>query len=159
MENVILNVIKYILSAYPHKDELSASRLTKMLYLTDWKNALEHDTQLSKTVWHFNHYGPYVDDFVDIARKDKDINVVNTKTMFGGNKQLFQLSHKDADSIKLSGELREIVDFVISATKDKNYDDFIKLVYSTYPVISSSKYSNLDLVSKAREYKSQLGAS
>ena len=57
MESVILNVIKYILSAYPHKNELSASRLTKMLYLTDWKNAIEHDAQLSKTVWHFNKYG------------------------------------------------------------------------------------------------------
>ena len=158
MESVILNVIKYILSAYPYKDELSASRLTKMLYLTDWKNAIEHDAQLSQTVWHFNHYGPYVDDFVDMARKDKDINVVNTKTMFGGNKQLFKLSDKNSGKIDLSDELKVIVDFVINATKDKNYDDFIKLVYSTYPVISSSKYSNLDLVSKAREYKSQLNA-
>lgn len=158
MENVILSVIKYILSAYPYKDELSASRLTKILYLTDWKNALEHDAQLSKTVWHFNHYGPYVDDFVEIARNDKDINVVNTKTMFGGNKQLFELSNKGTTPIHLEDDLKEIVDFVISATKDKNYDDFIKLVYSTYPVISSSKYSNLDLVSKAREYKDQLNA-
>jgi len=158
MENVILNVIKYILSTYPYKDELSASRLTKMLYLTDWKNAIEHDTQLSKTAWYFNHYGPYVDDFVGMASKDKDINIVNTKTMFGSNKQLFELSNKDAEPIYLADELREIVDFVINATKDKNYDDFIKLVYSTYPVISSSKYSNLDLVSKAREYKSQINA-
>lgn len=156
MENVILNVIKYILSAYPYKDELSASRLTKMLYLTDWKNAIEHDSQLSKTIWHFNHYGPYVDDFVDIARKDKDIKVTNTKTMFGGNKQLFELSNKYPEAVDLSEELKEIVDFVINKTKDKNYDDFIKLVYSTYPVISSSKYSDLDLVAKAREYKSQV---
>lgn len=158
MESVILNVIKYILFTYPYKEELSASRLTKMLYLTDWKNAIEHDKQLSKAVWHFNHYGPYVDDFVEMARKDKDINVVNTKTMFGGDKQLFKLSEKDYGKINLTDELKEIVDFVINATKDKSYDDFIKLVYSTYPVISSSKYSDLDLVSKAREYKSQLNA-
>ena len=156
MESVILNVIKYILSAYPHKNELSASRLTKMLYLTDWKNAIEHDAQLSKTVWHFNHYGPYVDDFIEIARKDKDIKVTYTTTMFGGNKQLFELSNKEAQIIHLENELKEIVDFVINKTKDKNYDDFIKLVYSTYPVISSNKYSDLDLVAKAREYKSQV---
>jgi hypothetical protein len=156
MESVILNVIKYILSAYPYKDDLSASRLTKMLYLTDWKNAIEHDAQLSRTVWHFNHYGPYVDDFVNIARKDKDIKVTNTKTMFGGNKQLLELSNKDAEAVHLTKELKAIVDFVINKTKDKNYDDFIKLVYSTYPVISSSKYSDLDLVAKAREYKNQV---
>jgi hypothetical protein len=156
MENVVLNIIKYILHTYPYKDELSASRLTKMLYLTDWKNAIENDEQLSETTWHFNHYGPYVDDFVNMARKDKEITVTNTTTMFGGNKQLFKLSNESGDQVVLQEKLKEVVDFVINATKDKNYDDFIKLVYSTYPVISSSKYSDLDLVSKAREYKIQL---
>ncbi|OBU20670.1 Panacea domain-containing protein [Photobacterium aquimaris] len=153
MENVIMNVIKYILQAYPYKDELSASRLTKMLYLTDWKAALEHDRQLTNTIWHFHHYGPYVDDFVRMAKDDPDITVINTTTVFGGNKQLFQLSNNASDKFTITPQLKEIVDFVINATKDKNYEDFIKLVYSTYPVLSSSKYSDLDLVKKAREYK------
>lgn len=153
MENVIMSVIKYILQSYPHKDELSASRLTKMLYLTDWKAALEYDSQLTNTVWHFHHYGPYVDDFVKMAKDDSEIRVTTTTTMFGGNKQLFELSHEVTEPVVLSAQLKEIVDFVINATKDKNYEEFIKLVYSTYPVLSSSKYSNLDLVQKAREYK------
>lgn len=156
MESVVLNVIKYILAMYPYKNELSASRLTKMIYLVDWKNALEYDTQFSNAVWHFNHYGPYIDDFITIAIKDKDIKVTNTVTMFGGNKQLFELYDKLAPPVNLSERLKYIVDFVINATKDKNYDDFVKLVYSTYPVISSRKYTNLDLVSKAKEYKSRL---
>lgn len=156
MENVIMSVIKYILSAYPYKDELSASRLTKMLYLTDWKAALEYDSQLTNTVWHFNHYGPYVDDFVKMAKDDADINVINTTTMFGGHKQLFELSSEFKGGVTLTPQLTEIVDFVINATKDKNYEEFIKLVYSTYPVISSSKYSNLDLVKKAREYRAHI---
>ncbi|PMO35296.1 hypothetical protein BCT11_22975 [Vibrio sp. 10N.222.52.B12] len=158
MENVIMNVIKYILQVYPYKDELSASRLTKMLYLTDWKSALEYDSQLTDTIWHFHHYGPYVDDFVKMAKDDSEIQVTTTTTMFGGNKQLFELSRGVTRPIELNPELKHIVDFVIEATKDKNYEEFIKLVYSTYPVISSSKYSNLDLVQKAREYKAHLVA-
>ncbi|KAA1205792.1 MULTISPECIES: Panacea domain-containing protein [Vibrio] len=156
MEKVIMDVIKYILHTYPHKEQLSASRLTKMLYLTDWKAALEYGSQLTDTKWHFNHYGPYVDDFVKMAKDDDDIKVTNTTTMFGGNKQLFELSSNYKSCVNLSSQLKEIVDFVINATKDKNYEEFIRLVYSTYPVISSSKYSDLDLVSKAREYKSHI---
>ncbi|ENV3677539.1 Panacea domain-containing protein [Vibrio parahaemolyticus] len=156
MEKVIMNVIKYILQAYPKKEALSASRLTKMLYLTDWKAALELDSQLTNTVWHFHHYGPYVDDFVKMAKKDSDIKVTNTTTMFGGSKQLFELSGESTEPIILEPQLKEIVDFVINATKDKNYEEFIKLVYSTYPVLSSNKYSDLDLVQKAREYKAHL---
>lgn len=156
MEKVIMNVIKYILQAYPYKDELSASRLTKMLYLTDWKAALELDSQLTNTVWHFHHYGPYVDDFVKMAKEDSGIKVTSTTTMFGGRKQLFELSGENTAPITLEPELKEIVDFVINATKDKNYEEFIKLVYSTYPVLSSNRYSDLDLVQKAREYKAHL---
>ncbi|EGQ8122384.1 SocA family protein [Vibrio cholerae] len=158
MEKVIMSVIKYILQAYPYKDELSASRLTKMLYLTDWKAALELDTQLTNTVWHFHHYGPYVDDFVKMAKQDSDIKVTSTTTVFGGSKQLFELSGEGTQPITLEPQLKEIVDFVINATKDKNYEEFIKLVYSTYPVLSSNKYSDLDLVQKAREYKAHLVA-
>ncbi|MFQ1801076.1 Panacea domain-containing protein [Aeromonas veronii] len=154
MDKVIMDVIKYILFTYPYKDELSASRLTKMLYLTDWKAALEYGAQLTETTWHFNHYGPYVDDFVKMAKNDDDIRIVNTTTMLGGHKQQFELSSNYNKKINLPPKIKDIVDFVINATKDKNYEEFIKLVYSTYPVISSSKYSNLDLVSKAREYKS-----
>lgn len=153
MEKVILDAIKYILSEYPYKDELSASRLTKMLYLADWRSALESDKQLTDTVWHFNHYGPYVDDFVEVAKRDEDIDVTCMKTVYGGNKQLFSLSSKFSGNISLSPEFKNVIDFVINATKEKNYEDFIKLVYSTYPVISSNKYNNLNLVDKAREYK------
>ncbi|HFQ5226014.1 TPA: Panacea domain-containing protein [Vibrio vulnificus] len=156
MDRLILHALKYILRNYPHKGELSASRLTKMLYLADWKSALQFDRQFTDKVWHFNHYGPYIDDFVKMAYSDDDIEVTNTTNYYGGQKQLFTLRKSFDQPIELTPELKETLDFVISVTKDKNYEDFIKLVYSTYPVISSSKYSNLDLVQKAREYKEHL---
>ncbi len=154
MEKIISNLIKYILVNYPHKSELSASRLTKMLYLADWKSSIEKDSQMTNVVWHFHHYGPYVNDFLKIAIEDPDINVVNTATIFGGKKQQIELKKDFRNDIKISGENKIILDFVIDATKDKNYEDFIQLVYSTYPVVSSSRYSNFDLVTMARDYKS-----
>jgi Antitoxin SocA-like, Panacea domain len=154
MKNIISNLIKYILVNYPYKSELSASRLTKILYLADWKSSIEKDSQITSATWHFHHYGPYVDDFLKIAKEDSDINVVNTATMFGGKKQQIELNKDFNSDIEVSHENKEILDFVIEATKDKNYEDFIKLVYSTYPVISSNRYSDFDLVAMARDYKS-----
>jgi hypothetical protein len=154
MKNIISNLIKYILVNYPHKSELSASRLTKILYLADWKSSIEKDSQITNAVWHFHHYGPYVDDFLKIAKEDSDINVINTATMFGGKKQQIELKKDFHSDIEISSENKKILDFVINATKDKNYEDFIKLVYSTYPVVSSSRYSDFDLVTMARDYKS-----
>lgn len=152
MKTVISNLIKYILKNYPHKSELSASRLTKMLYLADWKNAIESSSQLTNATWHFNHYGPYVEDFLKIAKDDKDIEVKITQTIFGDRKQQVELAKSFNGNIEITENQKAILDFVIEATKDKNYEDFIKLVYSTYPVVSSSRYSNFDLVAMANEY-------
>ncbi len=146
------NLIKYLLKNYPYKSELSASRLTKMLYLADWKSAIEEAKQLTDAQWHFNHYGPYVDNFINIAKDDDDIEVVSTQTMFGGHKQQIVLSSNFKGNIDVDESEKKILDFVIASTKSKNYEDFIKLVYSTYPVVSSSRYSDLDLTKMAKEY-------
>ena len=153
MKNKVLNIIKYFLKNYPHKSELSASRLTKMVYLSDWKNAIENEKQLTDAVWHFHHYGPYIDDFLKLALEDNDIEVEETVNMFGNKKQLIKLKESFQEEINLSNETKSILDFVINSTKQKNYEDFIKLVYSTYPVISSNRYSDFNLVEMAKNYK------
>jgi hypothetical protein len=153
MKSVIANIIKYLLKEYPHKSEMSASRLTKMIYLIDWKNAIDNDAQVTDVKWHFDHYGPYVDDFVKIAKGNEDIKIENTSTYYGGRKQLFTLSKDFDGKVDISSEHKEIADFVISATKDKHYEEFIKLIYSTYPIISNDRYNDLDLVGLAKKYK------
>jgi hypothetical protein len=153
MKTIISNIIKYLLKEYPHKAELSASRLTKMIYLMDWKSSIDNGYQITNAKWHFDHYGPYVDDFVEIAKEDKDITIQNTSNFYGGRKQLFKLSDSFDGKVEITPEQKKIADFVIDATKKKNYENFIQLVYSTYPIISNNRYSNLDLVDMANKYK------
>lgn len=159
MKTVISNIIKYLLKEYPHKSEFSASRLTKMIYLMDWKSSIDFGRQITNAEWHFDHYGPYVDDFIKLAKEDKDISVENTSNYYGGKKQLLKLSNKFEESFELTKEQKDIADFVINATKSKNYEDFIQLVYSTYPVISNDRYCDLDLVGSAAKYKKILANS
>ncbi|WP_299948417.1 Panacea domain-containing protein [uncultured Microbulbifer sp.] len=153
METKISSLIKYLLKNYPNKSELSASRLTKMLYLADWKSAIENSKQLTDAEWHFNHYGPYVDDFIKIAANDDEIKVFSTQTMFGAHKQQVELREGSSREIEIQESEKKILDFVIDSTRSKNYEEFIKLVYSTYPVVSSSRYNDLDLVKMAQEYR------
>jgi predicted metallo-beta-lactamase superfamily hydrolase len=153
MKAAISNIIKYLLKEYPHKKELSASRLTKMIYLIDWKSSIDAGEQITNAKWHFDHFGPYVDDFVNLAKEDKDIIVEHTSNAYGGKKQLFKLSDSFNGKIELSEKERNIADHVIKATKTKSYQAFINLVYSTYPIISSNRYDDLDLVEAAKKYK------
>lgn len=153
MKEKIQNLIKYILSQYPYKSELSVSRLTKILYLADWKSALENNKQITDAKWYFNHYGPYVDDFVELATQDENIELINTSTILGGRKKLLQLKHSNEKKLAIDPDEKKLIDYVINATKSKNYEDFIKLVYSTYPVLTSGRYSELDLINSAGKYK------
>lgn len=153
MKTVISNVVTYLIKTYPHKNELSASRLTKMIYLMDWKSSIDYGHQITDAKWHFSHYGPYVDDFVKLAKEDKGFFLENVATYYGGKKQLFKLSKGYEGNIELTEEQKKVADFVIRATKQKNYEDFIQLIYSTFPIISNDRYSDLNLVELAQRYK------
>jgi hypothetical protein len=53
----------------------------------------------------------------------------------------------------LDKEEKEILDFVIESSSTKNWDEFIKLVYSTWPIATEERYSKLDLAGLARAYE------
>ncbi|WP_066167538.1 Panacea domain-containing protein [Aliarcobacter cryaerophilus] len=152
MNNKIENIIKYLCKNYPHKNELSKARLTKLVYLADWFSSLVRDKQITDIEWIFNHYGPYVDDITNIAIESEEFNIITTMTNFGGNKYLIQLKNEDI-SIDIEEDEEKILDFVIEKTKGMYFDNFIEYVYSTYPVTSKERYSKLDLVTLAKEYK------
>lgn len=43
----LIDIILYILKNYPHKNELSNARLTKMIYLIDWRSAFDNGKQIT----------------------------------------------------------------------------------------------------------------
>ncbi len=72
---------------------------------------------------------------------------------FGRPKTLFYLKEKNYKS-SLTDEEMESIKHVINVTNNLNWNEFIKLVYSTFPILTSDKYSYLDLIRKANEYQS-----
>ena len=145
------DIMTYLYQKYPHKQELSKARFTKMVYLADWRSAMTQGKQLSNIEWEFNHYGPYVEDVVNLARTSNGFEITTTQNLFGSKKEVIKVT-KNASSETLTDVDRRILDFVVSQTSSLFWDDFIRLVYSTYPIMNYPKYSKLDLVSLAKRY-------
>ncbi|OLO40326.1 hypothetical protein BTR23_07505 [Alkalihalophilus pseudofirmus] len=151
----IKEVIYYFLINYPYKDELSKTRLTKMVYLADWESALSYGKQITKIDWYFDHYGPYVPDVYEVVIKDRKLNIKHGHSAFGNPKQTIEFDEHYQDysleKIKLDDNQKKILDKVIADTKFLNWNDFIKHVYDTHPIQSQERYHNLDLVALAEE--------
>lgn len=149
------DVIAYILRKYPPglKWDLSKARITKMIYLADWHQAICHDHQITNIKWYFDNYGPYVNDVKLEAERHPDLfDVSLTSNMYGQPKEVISLTNQ-AYEPAIDAKAKASIDHVISETHKMYWDDFIKLVYSTHPIFSSNRYTDLDLIAKAREYK------
>lgn len=145
-------IVAYFLANYPHKSELSKARLTKMVYLADWKFAIDHHKQITDIQWKFNHFGPYVDDVHRVALEDPDFKVVSEVNPYGNLKERIALKGSPKP-VELPQNVKATLDHVIEQTKPLNWDSFIKLVYSTYPVLSGERGARLDLIKAADEYR------
>ena len=145
-------IIAYFCKNYPHPSEISKARLTKMVYLADWKSALDRDKQITDIDWLFNHYGPFVDDVADIVMKDQMFELHTTANAYGGTKYLIEIKNKNYNP-DLSRAEKDVLDHVIDSTSKLYWNTFINLVYSTYPVAKSNRYDKLDLPKLARQYK------
>ncbi|MCC9655602.1 Panacea domain-containing protein [Rhodopirellula halodulae] len=150
--DTLQDIIAYLLKHYPHKNELSNARLTKMVYLADWRNAVLARRQLTDIDWYFDNYGPFVSDVKQAVQQEPDIFTVRkTENLYGNSKTLIELND-DSYQPSLSKATKEVLDHVIETTKQLGWNGFISLVYGTYPIASSPRYSMLDLVALASKY-------
>lgn len=141
MNHSLNDLIKYFCSMYPHSQELSKARLTKMIYLADWENFKLSKKQLSDIKWYFDNFGPYVSDVVDTAYNDPDVRLVSTRTIYGTEKTLIEYK---GVTPTLDEPVRTILDKVIESTKTLSWKNFIEYVYATPPIKESTRYNYLD---------------
>lgn len=145
------DAMAYLCVNYPYADDLSKARLTKLVYLADWRMAIEHGRQVTSISWLYNHYGPYVPDVERLATESSDFKLHGDVNMFGSPKETISVV-EGASWPSLTEEERTVLDFVIEQTRNLSFADFLNLVYSTYPVVKSEQYQHLDLVAIARRY-------
>ena len=150
----LIDVITYLCTRYPNKHDLSTARLTKLTYLADWKSALERDEQMTSIQWVFDQFGPFVYDVKDAAVADPAFLVEDTMNMYGAPKTVIKLV-RDRAYPSLSNEEQDILDWVVETSSKMTWNAFIRLIYSTYPIMSQDRGIKLDLVELAHEYRSE----
>lgn len=149
------DAIAYILMNYPENlaHELSNARVTKMLYLADWHQCISRGRQVTSINWFFDSYGPYVNEIKTTAESEPSLfSIENINNLYGQKKSMIKLKNRSYQT-NISFDEKTSLDHVIETCKDMYWDDFIKLVYSTYPIMTSDRYSKLDLLQKAKDYK------
>jgi hypothetical protein len=150
--NSLLDLIIYIYCNYPKVDELSKPRLVKIVYLIDWKYTIDHGQQVTDIEWYFHHYGPYVDDIIQLIKSEKEIFSVESRlNMF--NDVSDRITYIGKKNVTLKASVQEVADYIMYITSNLNWKEFIDLVYSTYPIKNNSKYSFLNLKEEARQFK------
>jgi hypothetical protein len=151
IKDLLINVFDNLES----NKSISKTRLTKLVYLCDWKHAIEYGEQITKISWVFDNYGPFVWDVMNSVENNPQIfNVKEVKnSKFGSESTLISLNQDAHDPARLDSNEKRIVEFVVKSTVDLIWGDFIKLVYSTYPVVASTRHEKLNLVEIANEYK------
>ena len=155
MPTDLKDVMAYLIKHYPDsmKNELSNAKLTKMVYLSDWHQAINYKRQITNIKWYFGNYGPFVHDVKNTAKENPDIFAIeDSQNMFGGPEKVYSLKDKIFQA-NISDEVKKSLDHIIGVTQKLYGTDFIKLVYATHPVLSSERYSFLNLVEKAEEYE------
>lgn len=156
MSNKMHDLMLYICQAYPYKKELSKARMTKLIYLSDWKMSQNNGQTITRINWIFNHHGPYVDDVVNTAVISQHLCVNRTTTVYGSLKEVIMLDEDNPYQPLLSKKEKAVIDDVIKETQDLYFADFIHHVYDTYPVRENARYSVIDLVMLAAAEKASL---
>jgi uncharacterized protein YwgA len=151
MNKKLHDLMALLYSKISHKADLSKARYTKLVYLADWKMSQKHGRTISNIDWLFNHYGPYVDDVVNLARDSPDFNVIITRNTYGSIKEQIQFTGETSNCNSIDDDELEVIDEVARETDPMYFNEFIEHVYSTYPVRESNRYSVLDLPKMAQK--------
>lgn len=136
----IASIIRYIYDRYPDQDELTLLRLKAMLYLSDWRHAIRHGSQITELQWEISNDEPRLDrhHFEQIIHY-----LIRSRTNY------FNFFSKP----KLNRTERDVLDFVISNSRKKTGEELERLVHSTYPVVKKNKFNDINLVTLAEEYE------
>ncbi len=115
--NILAQVMAYYCLTYPHPQELSDARLTKMVYLSDWFSALSLGDQITDISWYFNHYGPYVEDVLTTAQRYPDLFKVSLEQNYYGNTKKIIQYVGSSSLITLNEQTKTAVDSLIELTE------------------------------------------
>ncbi|MEJ0063967.1 MAG: hypothetical protein WDO70_12490 [Alphaproteobacteria bacterium] len=125
--------------------------LAMMIYVADWKSAIERGVTITDIAWKKTEYGlPYTDDILNTAKTYSHYFSVTESNL---DKEYFEISLKAMNyPFQPSPEEQETFKFVENLFYEKRtWKELSDIISSTYPMISKTT-SLLNLPELAKEY-------
>lgn len=151
MERVI-NILDYLYVKYPNSNQLSISRVMKLLYLIEWRFAITRFEKLTDIEWLNTEYGPFYKSLRRIFNESSNFTVT-IKLDESGREQTIIFFLNKKDSINLKSETIDVIDFVIEHCKNYSWTDLNNLVNSTYGILNTPLGQVIDILKLAKEYR------
>ena len=156
MQNSLHDILAYILLRSEQilkRKGLSKYRITKIVYLCDWCYACARGHQITDIHWFFDNYGPFVWDVFNTLTRDSDLFELSViLTPYENEITSFAIKNIEY-APNLTRDVQECVEYVLENAVGLKNQEFINLVYATYPIRTSRRYTSLNLVEKANEYR------
>lgn len=151
MERVI-NILDYLYLQYPNSNQLSISRVMKLMYLIEWRYAITKFEKLTDIEWMQSEYGPFYNSLRGIFNMSSNFEV-SIKLDDNKKEQTVILFLNKKENLILKDDTREVVDFVIEHCKDYSWRELNNLVKSTYGALNTPQGQIIDIVNLARKYR------
>lgn len=151
MERVI-NILDYLYTTYPNSGQLSISRVMKLLYLIEWRFAINKFEKLTDIEWNLSQYGPFYRNLRSIFNESSNFDV--SVRFDENNKEQLIIKFLDKKGVEnISHDTKEVIDFVVNHCKNYSWSELNNLVNSTYAVLNSKEGQLIDLVKSAKSYR------
>lgn len=153
----IKDVAYAIVNGITDNHQASVARMLKLMYLFDWSRVLNFGGAEPKYQWSCGMCGPSCEQILNTIMTDtQSFRTYYKDNRQGGEKLMVDCIDNDY-SPQLSAQCAKAVSHVVRETKGNCWNDLVRLVSSTMPVVLSSINSPLDLTKAAEIRRKALG--
>lgn len=148
----IKDLVAGFFQCLPVRAEISEERLAKLVYLADWKHAIQNDgRQITELKWYFDSYGPYASQVFDIVHRSPIFRTRQLSKEWEDSQFVVALFDHSYDPTLKPSE-RDAIRHVTSVAAARSWGELIKLVSSTYPILAGPRYEFINMPAMAKAY-------
>jgi hypothetical protein len=137
-------VAHFFVSRFPG---MGVVKLTRGMYLTDWRAAILLHNTITGMQWKLGEYGPEARELFSFLKTTAILRVEADKEGYT------QLNIADSHEYDFSKSEIDILEFVVNTLNEKQGNDLIRLINSTFPVIATNIGAEMNMTQLASEYE------
>ena len=148
-------VIYYIVKIVSGMEHLSVPRCIKVIYLIDWYSAFMYQRYSGRS-WFHCMCGPKENSIANLlCSPSKYFEIRKVDNHFGGVKDVI-FCKEDCEVPSITQSETDIISSIASIVRGMPWNEFMRLVSSTYPMLKSLPGEYIDLKTMAAEYAKRI---